>query len=133
LDKVVLFGYNKKQFLHDCNYNIDGKRFNKQMIHNAMRWYKLLDNEETYIKYFELDEEDKPEIDEQTYNDYLEMLEFRKNILKNLPSSLLKTKQNKMKFNIYNKREIPINNCFQLEDNNQFNKTLLIGNEKINS
>jgi hypothetical protein len=46
LEKVIQFGYDKEQFLRDCNYITEGKKFNKQMIKNAMRWYKLLDPEE---------------------------------------------------------------------------------------
>ena len=78
LEKVIQFGYDKEQFLYDCNYKTDGKNFNKQMIRNAMRWYKLLDTNAPDIEYFELDKEDRPEIDDKTYNDYLEMQEFRK-------------------------------------------------------
>ncbi len=107
LEKVIQFGYDKEQFLADCDYNTGGKKFNKQMIRNAMRWYKLLDNEETDIEYFELDEEDRPEIDEQTYNDYLEMQEFRKKHPKKSTELNIK---NKMKLNIYNKKDIPIEN-----------------------
>ncbi len=46
LEKVVQFGYDKEQFLRDCNYQTDGKKFNRQMIKNGMRWYKLLSGEE---------------------------------------------------------------------------------------
>ena len=113
LEKVVQFGYDKEQFLRDCNYSTGGKKFNVQMIRNAMRWYKLLDNEEADIEYFELDEEDRPEIDEQTLNDYLEMQEFRKKHPKKTTESNIK---NKMKLNIYNKREIPISNYRQIEE-----------------
>jgi hypothetical protein len=127
LEKVIHFGYDKEQFLKDCNYNADGKKFNKQMIRNAMRWYKLLDNEEADIEYFGLDVEDRPKIDEQTLNDYLEMQEFRKKHPKKSTESNVK---NKMKLNIYNKREIPINNWKQLEDN-QGEKMLLIDNNKL--
>jgi hypothetical protein len=53
------------------------------MTRNVMRWYKLLDTNVPDIEYFELDKEDRTEIDDETYNDYLEMQEFRKNIHKN--------------------------------------------------
>ena len=113
LEKVIQFGYDKEQFLRDCNYMTDGKKFNKQMIKNAMRWYKLLDTDAPDIEYFELDEDDRPQIDEQTYNDYLEMQKFRKKHPKKETEINIK---NKMKLNIYNKREIPINNWKQIED-----------------
>ena len=77
------------------------------MIKNGMRWYKLLSGEEPDVEYFELDEEDRPEIDDDTYNDYVEMQKFRKSH----PKKQLETHvRNKMKLNIYNKREIPIEN-----------------------
>jgi hypothetical protein len=107
LEKVVQFGYDKNEFLKDCDYKLDGKKFNKQMIKNGMRWYKLLYGEEPDVEYFELDENDRPEIDEETYNDYLEMQEFRKRHPKKETELNLK---NKMKMNIYNKRELPIEN-----------------------
>ena len=107
LEKVVQFGYDKNEFLKDCDYKLDGKKFNKQMIKNGMRWYKLLYGEEPDVEYFELDENDRPEIDEETYNDYLEMQEFRKKHPKKETELNLK---NKMKMNIYNKRELPIEN-----------------------
>lgn len=77
-----------------------------------MKWYKLLDDETPDIDYFELDEDDRPEIDEQTYNEYLEMFEFRKRHPRIERESSIK---NKMKLNMYNKREIPINNFKQIE------------------
>ena len=107
LEKVIQFGYDKNEFLLDCDYKSDGKKFNKQMIKNGIRWYKLLDESEPDTDYFILDEDDRPQIDESIYNDYLEMQEFRKAHPKKQTESNIK---NKMKLNIYNKREIPIDN-----------------------
>ena len=112
LDKVIQFGYDKNDFLKDCGYKIASTKFNKQMIRNGMRWYKLLDSDESDIEYFELDPEDRPFIDEETYQDYLEMYNFRKSHPKRLTESHIK---NKMKLNMYNKRDIPINNFKQIE------------------
>ena len=123
LEKVIQFGYDKEQFLYDCNYKTDGKNFNKQMIRNAMRWYKLLDTNAPDIEYFELDKEDRPEIDDKTYNDYLEMQEFRKKHPQKQTESNVK---NKLKLYIYNKREIPISNWKQIEDS-ESKKILNIG------
>jgi len=122
LEKVIQFGYDKNEFLLDCNYRLDGKKFNKQMIKNGMRWYKLLSEDEPDIDYFTLDETDRPEIDEQTYNDYLEMQEFRKSHPKRQTECNIK---NKMKLNIYNKREIPIENYKKIT-NIDMNKVKLI-------
>ena len=122
LDKVIQFGYDKEQFLRDCDYTSDGRKFNKQMIKNAMRWYKLLDIDAPDIEYFELDEDNRPSIDEETYNDYLEMQEFRK---KHPQKSTEINIRNKIKLNIYNKREIPINNWRILGDSIISKKILL--------
>jgi hypothetical protein len=107
LEKVIQFGYNKEEFLLDCDYKIGNKRYNKQVIKNGMRWFKLLDESQPDVEYFELDPEDRPEIDEKTYRDYLEMQEFRKKHPKKETEIHIK---NKTKINIYNKRDIPINN-----------------------
>ena len=107
LDKVIQFGYDKEQFLADCNYKLNGKKYNKEMIKNGIRWYKLLSEDEPDIDYFTLDPEDRPVIDDDTYNDYLEMQEFRKKHPKRETEVNIK---NKVKLNIYNKREIPIEN-----------------------
>ena len=112
LNKVIHFGYDKNDFLKDCGYKVENKKFNVQMIKNGMRWYKLLDDETPDIDYFELDPEDRPEIDEDTYNEYYEMYEFRKRHPKKDRESNIK---NKIKLNMYNKREIPINNYKQVE------------------
>ena len=93
------------------------------MIRNAMRWYKLLDTNAPDIEYFELDKEDRPEIDDKTYNDYLEMQEFRKKHPQKQTESNVK---NKLKLYIYNKREIPISNWKQIEDS-ESKKILNIG------
>ena len=62
-----------------------------------------------------MDKEDRPEIDEQTYQDYLEMQEFRKKH----PKKQLETHiKNKMKINIYNKREIPMENYKKITSDN---------------
>jgi len=111
LEKVIQFGYDKNEFLLDCNYKLDGKKFNKQMIKNGMRWYKLLSEDEPDIDYFTLNETERPEIDKETYNDYLEMQEFRKSHPKKQTECNIK---NKMKLNIYNKRKIPIENYKKL-------------------
>ena len=112
LEKVVQFGYDKNEFLSDCDYKLDGKRFNKQMIKNGMRWYKLLCGDEPDVEYFTLDEEERPEIDQETYNNYLEMYNFRKKHPKKETESNIK---NKMKLNMYNKRDMIINNYKQIE------------------
>jgi hypothetical protein len=121
LEKVIQFGYDKEQFLLDCDYKSDGKKFNKKMIKNGMRWYKLLDNEEPDVEYFTLDPDDRPQIDEKTYQDYLEMQEFRAKHPKKETESNIK---NKVKLNMYNKRDIPINNYKQIETGTK--KILLI-------
>lgn len=112
LDKVIQFGYDKEQFLADCNYKLNGKRYNKQMIKNGIRWYKLLSGDEPDVDYFTLDPEDRPEIDDDTYNDYVEMQEFRKKHPKKETESNIK---NKVKLNMYNKREMPIENYKRIE------------------
>ena len=68
------------------------------MIKNGLRWYKLLDNDESDIEYFELDPEDRPEIDQETYNDYLEMYNFRKRHSKKQTEAFIK---NKIKLNMF--------------------------------
>jgi len=112
LDKVIQFGYDKEQFLADCNYKLDGKKFNKQIIKNGIRWYKLLSGDELDVDYFTLEPEDRPEIDQDTLNDYLEMQEFRKKHPKKETETHIK---NKVKLNMYNKRDIPIENYKQIE------------------
>ncbi len=47
------------------------------MIKNGLRWYKLLDDDSPDVDYFELEPDDRPEIDETTYNEYYEMYQFR--------------------------------------------------------
>jgi hypothetical protein len=118
LEKVIHFGYDKNEFLKDCDYKIANTKFNKQMIRNGIRWYKLLDSDESDVEYFELDPEDRPEIDKETYQDYLEMYNFRKSHPKKETETNIK---NKMKLNMYNKREIPINNFKQIETDNKNN------------
>ncbi len=113
LDKVIQFGYDKEQFLADCNYKFDGKKFNRQMIKNGIRWYKLLSEDKPDVDYFLLDPEDRPEIDNDTYNDYVEMQEFRK---KHPQKETELNIKNKVKLNIYNKREIPIENYKQISN-----------------
>jgi hypothetical protein len=115
LNKVIQFGYDKEQFLADCDYKLDGKKFNKQMIKNGIRWYKLLNDDEPDVDYFTLEPDDRPEIDNDTYNDYLEMQKFRKSHPKKETELHIK---NKVKLNIYNKREIPIQNYKQIEEHN---------------
>jgi hypothetical protein len=122
LDKVIQFGYDKEQFLSDCDYRLDGKKFNKQMIKNGLRWYKLLSNDEPDVDYFMLSPEDRPEIDDDTYDDYLEMQKFRKSHPKKETEINIK---NKVKLNIYNKREIPIENYKQIEYNEQINQCIV--------
>ena len=112
LEKVIQFGYDKEQFLSDCNYKFDGKKYSRQMIKNGIRWYKLLSDDEPDVDYFTLEPEDRPEIDDDTYNDYVEMQEFRKKHPKKETEVNIK---NKIKLNMYNKREIPISNYKQLE------------------
>ena len=60
LEKIILFGYDKNSFLADCGYRIGDIRFNKQMIKNGIRWYKLLDINAPDLEYFELDPDDRP-------------------------------------------------------------------------
>ena len=107
LEKIIQFGYDKNEFLEECGYRIGDIRFNKQMIKNGIRWYKLLDTNAPDLEYFELEPEDRPEINEDIYNDYLEMYNFRQRHPKKEAETNIK---NKMKLNIYNKREIPIDN-----------------------
>lgn len=54
------------------------------------------------------------------------MQEFRKKHPRKSTESNIK---NKMKLNIYNKREIPINNWKAIEDASESKKILLIGDE----
>ena len=71
LEKVIRFGYDKNEFLSDCAYCVGGKRFNKQMIKNGMRWYRLLSGDEPDVEYFTLDPDDRPVLDDDIYNDYV--------------------------------------------------------------
>jgi hypothetical protein len=125
LNKVIQFGYDKNEFLKDCGYKVGDTRYNQQMIKNGMKWYKLLDDATPDVDYFELEENDRPKIDEQTYNEYLEMYKFRQRHPKNERESNIK---NKMKLNMYNKREIPINNYKKIE--NESKKLLLEKSDK---
>ena len=50
------------------------------------------------MDYFTLDPEDRPEIDDDTYNDYVEMQEFRKKHPKKETESNIK---NKVKLNMF--------------------------------
>ncbi len=98
------------------------------MIKNGMRWYKLLSGDEPDVEYFEFDPEDRPEIDEETYQDYLEMQEFRK---KHPKKQLENHVKNKMKLNIYNKREITIDNYKKINNgDNNFDNIKKIENKK---
>ena len=128
LNKVIQFGYDKEQFLADCNYKLDGKKYNKQMIKNGIRWYKLLSGDEPDVDYFTLDPEDRPEIDDDTYNDYVEMQEFRKKHPKKETESNIK---NKVKLNMYNKREIPIENYKRIEFEDKNKLMLCIQEQEI--
>ena len=112
LEKVIKFGYDKNEFLKDCGYCIGGKKFNSQMIRNGIRWYKLLDSDESDVEYFTLEPENRPIIDENTYKDYMEMQEFRK---KHSKIEIEQHVKNKIKLNMYNKRDIPISNYKQME------------------
>jgi hypothetical protein len=116
LDKIIQFGYDRNDFLKDCGYKIGDDKYNKQMIKNGMRWYKLLDADEPDVEYFETDPEDRPEIDKETYNDYLEMYNFRKKHPRKTTELNIK---NKLKLNMYNKRNIPIENFKHIEDSNK--------------
>ena len=91
------------------------------MIKNGLRWYKLLDGDEDDVEYFQLDPDDRPEIDQETYNDYVEMYNFRKKHTKKQTEKHIKEK---IKLNMYNKREIPIENYKKIEDMSK--KVLLI-------
>ena len=82
------------------------------MIKNGLRWYKLLDSDESDIEYFTLDPDDRPELDDDTYNDYVEMQEFRKKHPKKETESNIK---NKMKLNMYNKRDMIVDNYKLIE------------------
>ena len=92
------------------------------MIKNGIRWYKLLSGDEPDIDYFTLEPEDRPQIDPETYNDYIEMQEFRKKHPKKETESNIK---NKVKLNIYNKRELPIENFKKIESLNKNITTLI--------
>jgi hypothetical protein len=113
LEQIIQFGYDKNDFLKDCGYKVGDIRYNKQMIKNGLRWYKLLDGDEADIEYFELEPDERPQIDQETYNDYLEMYNFRK---KHPKKQTEKNIKEKIKLNMYNKREIPIENYKQIEN-----------------
>ncbi len=113
LEKIIQFGYNKNDFLKECTYKVNDIHFNKQMIKNGMRWYKLFDEDCPDVEYFETAPDERPQIDQQTYNDYLEMYNFRKRHPRKTTELNIK---NKIKLNMYNKRNIPIDNFKQLED-----------------
>jgi len=83
------------------------------MIKNGLRWYKLLDGDEDDVEYFQMEPEDRHEIDEETYQDYLEMYNFRKRHPKKQTEKNIKEK---IKLNMYNKRDLPISNYKQIED-----------------
>ncbi len=121
LEKIIQFGYNKNDFLKDCGYKIGDDKYNKQMIKNGMRWYKLLDADEPDVEYFETDPEERPQIDKETYNDYLEMYNFRKKHPRKTTELNIK---NKLKLNMYNKRDMTIENFKHIEDKNK--KTQLL-------
>lgn len=123
LEKLIQFGYDKNEFMKECGYKIGGMKYNKDIIKNGMRWYKLLDGDESDIEYFEMDPEERPEIDEETYNDYLEMYNFRKRHQKKETEKHIK---DKMKLNMYNKKSIPIENYKKIESES---KKLLIENK----
>ena len=120
LEQIIQFGYDKNDFLKDCGYKVGDIRYNKQMIKNGLRWYKLLDGDEADIEYFELDPDERPQIDQETYNDYLEMYNFRK---KHPKKQTEKNIKEKIKLNMYNKREIPIENYKQIEN---FDKKVML-------
>ena len=113
LEQIIQFGYDKNDFLKDCGYKVGDIRYNKQMIKNGLRWYKLLDGDEDDIEYFELEPSDRPQIDDETYQSYLDMYNFRKKHPKKLTEKNIKEK---IKLNMYNKREVPITNYKQIED-----------------
>ena len=121
LEQIIQFGYDKNDFFNDCGYKVGDIRYNKQMIKNGLRWYKLLDGDEDDVEYFQLDPDDRPEIDQETYNDYVEMYNFRKKHPKKQTEKHIKEK---IKLNMYNKREIPIENYKKIEDLSK--KVLLI-------
>ena len=121
LEQIIQFGYDKNDFFKDCGYKVGDIKYNKQMIKNGLRWYKLLDGDEDDVEYFQLDPDDRPEIDQETYNDYVEMYNFRKKHPKKQTEKHIK---DKIKLNMYNKREIPIENYKKIEDMSK--KVLLI-------
>ena len=111
--------------MKDCGYKIGNIRYNKQTIKNGMRWFKLLDGDNEDVEYFETEPDERPIIDKETFQDYLEMYNFRKRHDKKQTESNIK---NKIKINMYNKKYIPIDNYKQVIDNNE--KKLIDDNEK---
>jgi hypothetical protein len=123
LEKIIQFGYDKNEFMKDCGYKIGNIRYNKQTIKNGMRWFKLLDGDDEDIEYFTKEPDERPQIDDETYQDYLEMYNFRKRHDKKQTELNIK---NKIKLNMYNKRNIPIDNYKQIENCGNDEKKLAI-------
>ena len=123
LAKVIQFGYDKEEFLSDCNYKIDNNKYNEEMIKKGMRWFKLLDDYEPDVEYFSLEPEDRPQIQRELLIEYEEMIKFRKAHPKKETTETLK---NKTKINMYNKKDIPINNYRKIIGNDCDNKNKFI-------
>ena len=106
-NQVIQFGYDKEEFLSDCNYKIGNNKYNEEMIKKGMRWFKLLDDYEPDVEYFALEPEDRPIIELKLLIEYEEMIKFRKAHPKKETEETLK---NRTKINMYNKKDIPITN-----------------------
>jgi hypothetical protein len=114
LEKVIKFGYDKDEFLRDCDFTVENIKYNKEMIKKSMKWFKLLDDYQPDIEYFELDIDDRPKISEELQKEYEEMYQFRKKHPKKETENILK---NRVKINLYNKKSIPINTFKNLINN----------------
>lgn len=115
LEKVIKFGYDKDEFLKDCDFTIGNIKYNREMIKRSMRWYKLLDDYQPDIEYFELDIDERPQISAELQKEYEEMYKFRKKHPKKETEILFK---NRIKINLYNKKSIPISTYKNLIHNN---------------
>ena len=122
LAKVIQFGYDKEEFLSDCDFRIENNKYNEEMIKKGMRWFKLLDDYEPDVEYFSMDLKDRPEISKEILKEYEEMIKFRKAHPKKETEITIK---NKTKINMYNKRKIPIEN-FKKISNTDVTKNNLI-------
>ena len=113
LIKVIQFGYDKEEFLYDCDFKVGTSKYNEEMIKKGMRWFKLLDDYEPDVEYFEMDVEDRPKIELELLKEYEDMRIFRQSHPKKETEEAIK---NRIKINMYNKRDIPISNYRQISN-----------------